>query len=56
VHELVHYLQEESGAKFECLAARERDAYLLQTKFVHEHGVGEVPNDMYMLLLRCDIR
>jgi hypothetical protein len=56
VHELVHHLQEESGQKFECLAAREREAYLLQTKFVQEHGVGEVPNDMYMLLLRCDIR
>jgi hypothetical protein len=28
----------------------------LQAKFVQQHGPGEVPNDMYMLLLRCDIR
>ena len=56
VHELVHHFQEESGKRFACLAEREREAYLLQTKFVHEHGTGEVPNDMYMLLLRCDIR
>jgi hypothetical protein len=56
VHELVHHLQDESGKKFECLAAREREAYILQTKFVQERGVGEVPNDMYMLLLRCDVR
>jgi hypothetical protein len=56
VHELVHVLQDESGKQFECLATREREAYGLQTKFVQEHGVGEVPNDMYMLLLRCDTR
>jgi hypothetical protein len=56
VHELVHHLQDESGKKFECLAAREREAYVLQTKFVQERGAGEVPNDMYMLLLRCDVR
>jgi hypothetical protein len=56
VHELVHHLQDESGKQFECLAAREREAYVLQTKFVQQYGVGEVPNDMYMLLLRCDIR
>jgi hypothetical protein len=56
VHELVHFLQDESGKQFDCLATREREAYVLQTKFVQEHGVGEVPNDMYMLLLRCDIR
>jgi hypothetical protein len=56
VHELVHHLQDESGKQFECLAAREREAYVLQTNFVQQHGTGEVPNDMYMLLLRCDIR
>lgn len=56
LHELVHYLQDESGSTFECLATREREAYSLQTKFVDETGVGEKPNDMFMLLLRCDIR
>jgi hypothetical protein len=56
LHELVHYLQDESGRKFECLAMREREAYALQTAFVKEAGVGETPNDMFMLMLRCDIR
>jgi hypothetical protein len=56
VHELVHHLQDESDKRFECLAMREREAYALQTQFVQETGVGEVPNDMFLLLLRCDIR
>ena len=56
LHELVHHLQDESGKPFECLAAREREAYALQTQFVLETGFGETPNDMFMLLLRCDIR
>ena len=56
LHELVHHMQEETGAKFGCLAEREREAYKLQARFVSETGVGEVPNDMYMLMLRCDIR
>ena len=56
VHELVHHLQDESGKRFACLAAREREAYVIQTKFVQETGIGETPNDMFMLMLRCDIR
>ena len=56
VHELVHHLQEESGKPFACLAAREREAYVIQTRFVQETGIGETPNDMFMLMLRCDIR
>lgn len=56
VHELVHHLQDESGAHFSCLAEREREAYLIQTKFFEETGIGEAPNDMFMLMLRCDIR
>jgi hypothetical protein len=56
VHELVHHLQDESGKPFDCLATREREAYSLQSRFVDESGVGEKPNDMFMLLLRCDIR
>jgi hypothetical protein len=56
VHELVHHLQEESGKRFACMEAREREAYLLQTEFVEETGLGEVPNDMFMLMLRCDVR
>lgn len=56
LHELVHHLQDESGRRFECLATREREAYRLQAEFVDETGAGEKPNDMFMLLLRCDIR
>ncbi len=56
VHELVHHLQDESGKAFSCLAAREREAYAIQTTFVQESGSGEMPNDMFMLMLRCDIR
>lgn len=56
LHELVHHMQEEAGTKFDCLAEREREAYKLQARYVSETGVGETPNDMYMLMLRCDIR
>jgi hypothetical protein len=56
LHELVHHLQDESGRTFECIAMREREAYTLQTAFVNETGIGLVPNDMFMLMLRCDIR
>ncbi len=56
LHELVHHMQDESGLKFGCLAEREREAYQLQTKYVGETGIGDMPNDMFMLMLRCDIR
>jgi hypothetical protein len=56
LHELVHHLQDESGKRFECLATREREAYALQSQFVLETGRGDMPNDMFMLLLRCDVR
>lgn len=56
LHELVHHMQDESGRNFGCLAEREREAYVLQTRFVEETGIGETPNDMFMLMLRCDIR
>jgi hypothetical protein len=56
LHELVHHLQDENGKTFKCIAEREREAYLLQSRFVAETGTGEAPNDMYMLMLRCDVR
>lgn len=56
MHELVHHMQDESGQKFGCLAEREREAYVLQMQFVEETGTGESPNDMFLLMLRCDIR
>ena len=56
LHELVHHLQDENGKTFKCIAEREREAYLLQARFVEESGTGEAPNDIYMLMLRCDVR
>ena len=56
VHELVHHMQDESGKAFACLATREREAYAIQTTFVQETGHGEMPNDVFLLMLRCDIR
>jgi hypothetical protein len=56
VHELVHHLQDESGKVFPCLPAREYEAYAIQTSFVQQTGSGEMPNDMFMLMLRRDIR
>ena len=56
LHELVHHLQDENGKTFKCIAEREREAYLLQSRFVAETGIGEAPNDIYMLMLRCDVR
>lgn len=54
VHELVHHLQREAGAKFECHGAREREAYDVQIKFVDESGTGEKPDPLWMAIaLNC---
>jgi hypothetical protein len=36
VHEMVHHLQNVSGEKFECPAAREKPAYLAQDKWLKQ--------------------
>jgi hypothetical protein len=36
VHEMVHHLQNVSGQKFECPAAREKPAYLAQDKWLKQ--------------------
>lgn len=41
VHELVHYVQETASLSYPCVAARERDAYELQLKWLQEQGVTD---------------
>ena len=38
VHELVHHAQLLSGKVYPCHAAKEREAYILQNKWLTEHG------------------
>ena len=38
VHELVHHAQFLSGRTYSCHAAKEREAYTLQNKWLAEHG------------------
>jgi len=53
LHELVHHLQFEAKREFACKAEQEREAYELQIAFVEETGRGEVPNGLFMVVLRC---
>lgn len=55
VHELVHHLQQASGKEFTCIAEKEAEAYDLQIKFVDETGVGDKPNPLFLMTLRCDL-
>ncbi len=41
VHELVHHVQEATGMRYPCLAARERLAYDLQAQWLKENGVED---------------
>lgn len=54
LHELVHFVQWQNGAKFRCSAEMEREAYELQIKFVDEFGVGKKPDVIWMMTLRCE--
>ncbi len=38
VHEMVHHAQTLSGRRYPCHNAREREAYLLQNRWLVEHG------------------
>ena len=42
VHELVHFFQDRSGKKFECMEAMEKEAYAAQIKYLTERNL-EVP-------------
>jgi hypothetical protein len=55
LHELVHHLQFEHKREFRCKAEQEREAYALQIRFVEATGRGEVPNALFMMVLRCDV-
>ena len=39
IHELVHFMQDQAGATYECQEDKERVAYVAQTKFLSELGV-----------------
>jgi hypothetical protein len=53
VHELVHHLQNVHGRQFRCPAEREREAYLIQARFVAETGIGTMPSSGFVTSLRC---
>lgn len=48
VHELIHHFQFESGISFRRPADAEVEAYELQSKWVLETGVGEIPCTLFM--------
>ncbi len=55
LHELVHHLQAEQGRLFPCVRAGEKDAYRLQSQFIHETGIGDLPDPMWAhLAARCE--
>lgn len=51
LHELVHFLQHASGEEFQCAAAMELDAYLLQEQWLHEQGHPPM-TDMFTIIVR----
>jgi hypothetical protein len=53
VHELTHVLQYSNGARFRCLAEREREAYETAAAFVEETGIGTMPAGWFLLFLTC---
>lgn len=55
-HELMHYVQDQSGAKFECSAAMEEETYPLQQKYLLEvHGlVWNYDKLWHKLVSSCD--
>lgn len=52
VHELIHHFQFESGISFRRPADAEVEAYELQSNWVLETGVGEIPCKLFMQRLR----
>lgn len=56
VHELVHHFQYENDREFECIAEAEREAHILHTKWVLQHGRGWATDPMFLLFLECNPR
>ena len=60
VHELVHHMQYESDAQFDCLGQYEEDAYEIQDKFLLSRGENGVIeslrlNELYlMMIFQCN--
>jgi hypothetical protein len=54
VHELVHHFQAAAGERFPCAAAREKDAYAVQTRWLEAFGTdlerGLGVNGLFLLL------
>ncbi|HUY69239.1 MAG TPA: DUF6647 family protein [Alphaproteobacteria bacterium] len=48
VHELVHHAQLFDGKTYPCHAAKEREAYTLQNKWLAEHGEGPVVTESWI--------
>jgi len=53
VHELVHYIQDKNGVVFKCSAEAERDAHVIQAKFVDELGIGKKATPKLLNSLKC---
>ena len=60
VHELVHHMQYESGAEFNCLGEYEEDAYEIQNKFLLSSGEKDVMDSLklnglfLMMIFQCN--
>jgi hypothetical protein len=54
VHEMVHHFQAAAGERFACAAAREKDAYALQARWLEAFGTdlerGLGVNGLFVLL------
>ena len=54
VHELVHHAQFLSGHDYPCHAAKEREAYTLQNRWLTEHGLKPVTSQAWIdSMSRC---
>lgn len=56
VHELVHHLQRTHWRIFRCQEEQEREAYLIQRRYVQETGIGMMPDWTFIMSLRCAYR
>jgi hypothetical protein len=48
VHELVHHAQALSGKRYPCQAAKEREAYVLQNRWLSERGEDPIVSDYWI--------
>jgi hypothetical protein len=61
VHEVAHYLQVSNQVEVACLAAYNKDAYLLQFEWLREHGIDhpreflEMDDLSFFIITQCPI-